>query len=315
MKASKQNLMVIRHWHSDQDEERMHKPWRRDQDGNFIHCDEPMAACSYGDDDVVFYCEKCHYDVTFKTDDDDDPIFAGDLATTDAFQQDDPYLALSPYQKYKLNQIWTRDRFGSPYRRGLWSKCGVRDQIDEWYQLEDRGFGLSGDVGVGKTISLALMMTCLASRNEFSFCYENSAELFDFLHRYDSHNKAPKLEWDKYALANNRYELNSKPSGSDERTLHQLDAERYERLVQSRFLFLDDVGTEYAADWNLSRFTMLMEKRYGSQRRFIITSNLSPKSLRDREGWERIISRWSQYMTNWYSYGGEDKRVIKSPTK
>ena len=68
------------------------------------------------------------------------------------------------------------------------------------------------------------------------------------------------------------------------------DRERFEDWCSTRFLVLDDLGTERAWDGWLSRLDELIDRRYGDKLRTVITSNLDGKTFKERYG-ERISDR------------------------
>jgi predicted ATPase len=198
----------------------------------------------------------------------------------DPFSADNPLDVLNTYQRERLEQIWHRDSIGPRYRRGVWSKCDLRDVIAEWHQTRDKGFFASGAMGTGKTVSMGMMMVCLAARNEFSFTFAHMGELSNFLHQWS--------DWgDNFARD-----------------------DRMKRLRSCRYLFLDDLGVEYNSPLSMSRFNELIEVRYSRDLLHIGTSNLSEDALFEREGWGRIIDRIQESALDWVEVGGQSKRRL-----
>jgi DNA replication protein DnaC len=69
---------------------------------------------------------------------------------------------------------------------------------------------------------------------------------------------------------------------------HELD-----RVSDARFLVLDDLGTEHANDFWISRLDGIINHRYGQKLRTIITSNLDAERFKKQYG-ERIADRIRQ---------------------
>ncbi len=72
-------------------------------------------------------------------------------------------------------------------------------------------------------------------------------------------------------------------------------------------LLLDDLGTEYDANWPLSRFGDLMDWRWRYMKAVCVTSNLMPAQLAQDERWQRVISRWRAMLTAYWQ-DGKDMR-------
>lgn len=194
----------------------------------------------------------------------------------DPFSHVDPKETLSSFQLTRLERLWERDDFGTLYTRGLWTYCDIYEQVAAWHRAENKGFLFSGDYGVGKTMTCALMMTCLAARNEFSFAFWRMSSLIPFLDRYDGRN--------------------------------ELDRTRYATLLSARFLFLDDAGAEDAAEWKVAKFYDLIETRRCHERLHVVTSNLNAEQLSERPGWRRIVDRLQHNAMPWICQGGSTKR-------
>lgn len=198
----------------------------------------------------------------------------------DPFSQDDPKDALNEYQRYRLERRWARYAFGPRYRRGVWSKCTLRDTIAVWSTPTgtDAGLLISGTLGTGKTVAMGLMMACLAAQNEFSFCFWHTSSLLTLLHNWRG--------W-------------GEDFGEDE---------LLRELRNCRYLFLDDLGVEYNSPLAMSRFHEAIETRYSRELAFVGTSNLSEAALSGREGWGRIVDRIQENALDWCEIGGESKR-------
>jgi predicted ATPase len=201
---------------------------------------------------------------------------------TDPFENDSAIEGLSEYQCQRLVHRWDRDSFGARYRSGQWSRCDFRDTIRAWHDEglagSDRSLIMSGAMGTGKTVAMGLMMTCLAARNEFSFCAWNMSALLSFLHNW--------RDW-----------------GND----HDDDSTMV-ALRRSKYLFVDDIGVEYNSPLAMSRFNELIEHRYSRELLHVATSNLSEVDLAQREGWIRIVDRLQENVFDWCEIGGRSKR-------
>ncbi|MGE4406407.1 hypothetical protein [Pseudomonas sp.] len=78
-------------------------------------------------------------------------------------------------------------------------------------------------------------------------------------------------------------------------------------LRECPLLMVDDLGTEYDANWPLSRFTQLMDWRWRFRKSVCVTSNLMPAQLARDERWQRVMSRWRATVTAYWQ-DGEDMR-------
>lgn len=78
-------------------------------------------------------------------------------------------------------------------------------------------------------------------------------------------------------------------------------AKEYERMMQSQFMVIDDLGVEYL-DKNgnfLQRLDELIDERYSNFKRTIITTNLNAVAFKERYG-ERVADR----MREGFAWGG-----------
>jgi DNA replication protein DnaC len=62
------------------------------------------------------------------------------------------------------------------------------------------------------------------------------------------------------------------------------DRSRFQRASEVKYLVLDDLGVERASASWLARFDELLDRRYGSDLRTVITSNLDPERLKAQYG-------------------------------
>lgn len=168
---------------------------------------------------------------------------------------------LEPRQIRADRRILANLGFGAEYQEPTFERVAplIRPLIEDYCQnirqhVENgRGLILSGAVGTGKT-SVAALIARAAHCAGVSVCYRYSPALFNDLHAGDG------AAYDVARLAD--------------------------------LIILDDLGVEYAADWNLSRFDQLVEARYSHQRPFVITTNRSMTALGEDPRWQRAVDRW-----------------------
>jgi predicted ATPase len=171
--------------------------------------------------------------------------------------------------------VWRRDSLGRRYQNGLWSKCELAPVIAEWDKRTDCGLLISGSMGTGKTVAMGLMMSCLAARNEWSFCWWNMASLPHFSALVARLGRRCRARCCVLAHA----------------------------LVS---LFVPGrSGVEYNSPLAMSRFNELIETRYARELLHVGTSNLNESALVTREGWQRIIDRMQESVLDWCEIGGE----------
>lgn len=73
--------------------------------------------------------------------------------------------------------------------------------------------------------------------------------------------------------------------------LHEKDATAY---FDAELLLLDDLGKEYAADWGLSGFHLLIEHRRAKGLSTCLTTNLSAARLQEADSVARVIDRFKE---------------------
>ena len=64
------------------------------------------------------------------------------------------------------------------------------------------------------------------------------------------------------------------------------------RLVE--ILMIDDFGREYFHDFPFSEFEDMIDYRYSHKLSTFVTSNLTPKALREIKAYRRVVDRWIQ---------------------
>jgi hypothetical protein len=145
--------------------------------------------------------------------------------------------------------------------------------------VPERGFGLSGEVGVGKTMALAAMMK------------EHTAARWTKLAATLGTKVAePALAWVRWPDTVNEWRVRSLRDGGLEDVSRTIA--RVERLP---VVVLDDLGAErikgaYADDWAASQLDLLIARRYDAMRPTWFTTNLSQSEFLDRYG-ARLYSR------------------------
>jgi DNA replication protein DnaC len=161
--------------------------------------------------------------------------------------------------------------FGTRYvKRFKESEVVKKTQVDNLIeQAWDEGisFILSGDVGVGKTMALI-------------YIYK---KIIEFAGRVDKEKR------DGYKYRVSRYTPLIQYYFAPElfSMLHQ-----GVKPVIRKFMFLDDLGREYAEPFALERFECFIEDIYKNGAvRVILTTNLTLNQFKMREGWARITDR------------------------
>ena len=139
---------------------------------------------------------------------------------------------------------------------------------------------LSGAVGVGKTFLCSSIAKEILDKGH-TVIYQSSPQLMKFL-------------WDYYY------------SSFDERDMMR---KKYEMLIQSDLLVIDDLGTESISDSGLSHFFDLLNNRLQNHKSMIISTNLELEDIRHHYD-ERISSRILGEFSVLSIYG-EDLRLKK----
>lgn len=167
----------------------------------------------------------------------------------------------------------------------------AKKQIDTAFKdliKQEKGLILSGGVGVGKTMALIYAYKKIAS----------------FLH---NDPESPIVKYNPQlidcGLEFSRIKFLYAPE------LFNLFYEREQVNIELRpYILLDDLGCEYAASFTLTMFEILIEDIYRSGKYgLIITTNMSDKDFRGRDGWLRIADRLTE-MCSWVEIGGKSRR-------
>lgn len=167
----------------------------------------------------------------------------------------------------------------SPLARQLYAPdLGVRDMLAG--QRPERGFGLSGGVGVGKTFALAAIMKLfILARWKMTAAVEGSRAI------------RRSLAWVRWPeeVSDMRTRAATREHGMHE------SAERIAELSRVEYLVLDDMGAErmrgpYDEDWAASQLDLLIDRRYNQRLPTWYTTNLAPSVFVERFG-SRLYSR------------------------
>jgi len=144
----------------------------------------------------------------------------------------------------------------------VWEECRAASLVQKWLMNRQRGDGLliHGPVGTGKTMTAALAAKALWDQG-IEGRFVNAAELI------------MKLEDKKRSRS-----------------------ETIQELVGPPLLTLDDWGVVEPAPWTIGLIDLLVEKRASAGRPMIVTTNLTPKTLRSVPEWQRFVDRWADTM-------------------
>lgn len=88
---------------------------------------------------------------------------------------------------------------------------------------------------------------------------------------------------------------------------NELIIDKANDIFECDLLIIDDLGTEYITDYSQTELFNVINRRLISQKKMIISTNLSPENFKDTYP-ERIISRVLGNFTS-YKFYGEDIRV------
>ena len=180
-----------------------------------------------------------------------------------------------------------KDLFGSRYlSRYKESEVAKREQIDKQLNIlftQDKGFILSGDVGVGKTMALIYIYRQIIKYLSKEARETQDAYLYQ-LNRYSSKIQfffAPEL-FSKLHIGG--------------------------KISISQYILIDDLGREYSEPFALERFECLIEDVYRNKNvNLIITTNLNLSQFKNRNGWLRIVDRLRE-ICSWVDIKGKSRR-------
>ena len=200
-------------------------------------------------------------------------------------QQDRMHLANGEFEK-ELNAT-LKDTFGSRYLK-YYKETEVteKEQIDEQLNIlfrENKGFILSGSVGVGKTMALVYIY------KQIIMHLSNEAKETQDAYLYQVNRYLRKIQ---FFFAP---ELFSK--------LHNGN-----KIRIAQYILIDDLGREYSEPFALEQFECLIEDIYRDKDvSLVITTNLTRTQFKNREGWLRIVDRLME-ICGWFEIKGKSRR-------
>jgi DNA replication protein DnaC len=142
------------------------------------------------------------------------------------------------------------------YADAEWDRCAAKDELLEWVVNRPRP-GLLVHGPVGTGKSSALGLVARSLWKEAPVVFTSWADYGDLL---------------------------------------SFDSESIRELRGAKFLAIDDFGTVDHPSWVIGRFDALVEYRYSNGRPFLVTTNLSPATLRKESDWQRFVDRWGETM-------------------
>jgi len=82
-----------------------------------------------------------------------------------------------------------------------------------------------------------------------------------------------------------------------------------ERILIAEYIFIDDLGREYAEPFALSRFEVFVENIYKNKNLILVlTTNLKEEQFKNRDGWARINDRLLE-LCAWIEFTGSSRRI------
>jgi len=80
-----------------------------------------------------------------------------------------------------------------------------------------------------------------------------------------------------------------------------------EEVKIRKYMFLDDIGTEYLSDFGLSQLEVFIEEIYRRDHRILGSTNIPKKEFLERKNFQRIADRINQNCI-WITLPGESRR-------
>lgn len=153
-----------------------------------------------------------------------------------------------------------------------------RQIMSQYDDGEDQfGFVLMGKAGVGKTYALTALMNKVLED-----CHKYDVRLSDFVAYYP-------VGYLLFKLRSHR------------------DPPEFDTCVNTKFLFLDDLGAENTTDFAREHFFTIIDLRCQKKFPTFITTNLTFNELKEKYG-ERVVSRLKE-MCLPLSIKGDDRRT------
>ena len=166
---------------------------------------------------------------------------------------------------------------GWPYEyvyRAAWDRCRVEAEVRSWLGSRDRNEGLllHGPVGTGKTMTMSLAARELWDR--------------DLQCRF--------VQWSDVTRR-----LADRQAG---------DGDLLDRAARADVLCIDDFGVGSIAPWVIGMLDWLFEIRNGAGRPIMLTTNLTPETLKSDPDFGRMVDRMRERMAR-IMVGGVSQRV------
>ncbi len=169
----------------------------------------------------------------------------------------EPPCVIPRVQYDDVTSAMSENQWPKKYSTAVPDRCPVSQQVTEWVaERLDPGIMFHGPVGTGKSSAMGLTARLLWPETDTFFAHW--ADMPQFL-------------------------------GFDRPEIQR-------RLRYTRMLAIDDFGTIDHPSWVMARFDGLVEHRYSQGKPFMVTSNLSPETMRKERDWQRFIDRWGETM-------------------
>lgn len=151
----------------------------------------------------------------------------------------------------------------------------------DYPKVKKTNLTISGNVGVGKTYLSECLANALAKRG-YSVCFVSAFDMNNMFLKYHT-------------------------------TFDQSKQAQISPLIDSDFLFIDDLGTEpLLKNVTQNYLYLVLSERERHEKPVIITTNLLPENILDRYG-ERIFSRVANKITGkFFHISGNDLRINKN---
>lgn len=163
----------------------------------------------------------------------------------------------------------------------------IQSIIDNLYTDGRKGAYIMGNIGSGKSSVLSILFKAAIEhkfRRVVDWLRENGRE-------HVAHYNAPSIEMDFKLIYITHSELIREIRGHIKE--HDESSMIPYRLANADIIFIDDFGRAYddKAGWNVSIQDEFFDWRWVNKKHLFITSNYRPDTIREWEGYGRIISR------------------------
>jgi DNA replication protein DnaC len=193
----------------------------------------------------------------------------------------------------------SEDRIPAGLHRVLWEQPELSVETLLAGERPERGFGLVGGAGLGKTFALAVIFRRMVIARVTPHVAERGIHAFD----------GKWFVWCSWPEVVNRLRVMSTTDGGLEEAQSVIDG-----MAAAQVLVIDDLGAErlrgpYAEDWSASLLDQLIDERYNEIRPTWWTSNLKIPLLQERYG-ERMFSRLHGENPGVAAPAGPDMRLM-----